>query len=470
MDIQTTNELGQMEIPEINHLLNSLQSLVSCRIISVTDAGKQRDLLMSIKKQKILETYPSRIWQASNGTWKAYVPDSTKAKNRKVIQGKTKESLENNILEDYKKRMDDRLVFSNYFANWLVTHKSKLVQPATIQRNYDDYRKYIAGTKLDSMRISDIRRRDIKDLLDGIVNEHRLTRKSLNNVKSLFNGMFAYALDIEDIPSNPALGISIHNSNIKPESVKDAATEIFNEQELDTLVEYLYRHYQEKRPTVTLAILLNLQLGLRVGELCTLKKTDIDMERRTIRIERTERSYRPITLENGKIVEEKTIHDVTEGKTKKDSNRILDLSDEAVAIIHRATELQKELSIKSEYLFADEKGRHIKRQRVNDCLRYYCKKISVDAKSSHKIRKTVLSNLFANGFDFEEVMQIAGHRNKSTTFKYYLFSVRLKDNRRSRLNQALSSKHCTFQSTPGQPSGEREKNNGNPQKSRVPTN
>ena len=192
---------------------------------------------------------------------------------------------------------------------------------------------------------------------------------------------------------------------------------------------------------------MNLQLGLRVGKLCTLKKTDIDMERRTIRIERTERSYRPITLENGKIVEEKTIHDVTEGKTKKDSNRILDLSDVAVAIIHRATELQKELSIKSEYLFADEKGRHIKRQRVNDCLTYYCKKISVDAKSSHKIRKTVLSNLFANGFDFEEVMQIAGHRNKSTTFKYYLFSVRLKDNRRSRLNQALSSKHCTFQST-----------------------
>jgi len=175
------------------------------------------------------------------------------------------------------------------------------------------------------------------------------------------------------------------------------------------------------------------------------------MERRTVRIDRTERSYRPVSLKNGKIVEEKTVHEVTEGRTKKDSNRILDLSDEAVAVICRALELQQELSIKSEYPFADDKGEHIIRQRVNDCLRFYCKKISLDVKSSHKIRKTVLSNLFASGFDFEEVMEIAGHRNKTTTFKYYLFSVRLNSDRKERLNRALSSSHCTFQSTPGQP-------------------
>lgn len=294
------------------------------------------------------------------------------------------------------------------------------------------------------MRITDIKRKDIKNLLDSIVNEHGLTRKSLNNVKSLFNGMFAHALVEGDILSNPASGITIKNSNLRPESVKDASTEIFNKQELDALVEYLYNHYMENRPVVTLAILLNLQLGLRVGELCTLKKTDIDMERRTVRIDRTERSYRPISLENGKIIEEKTVHDVTDGRTKKDSNRILDLSDEAVAVIRRALELQKELSIKSDYLFADSKGEHIIRQRVNDCLRFYCKKISLDAKSSHKIRKTVLSNLFASGFDFEEVMEIAGHRNKSTTLKYYLFSVKVNSDRKSRLNHALASNHCTF--------------------------
>lgn len=437
-------EINNLSIEQIDSALNNLSLAQNCFILSPTDVEKQRVLLMNAKDKKILKTYPLRIWQASNGTWKAHVPDDTKPRNRKLIQGKTKQNLENNILDDYHKRMDDRLVFANYFAYWLVNYKATLVQPATIQRNYDDYRKYIAGTKIDTMKITNIKRADVKECLNKIINEHHLTRKSLNNVKSIFNGLFAYALDAEDITVNPILNLRIENTNIKAETVKEATTEIFNEQELNTLIEYLYNHYTDNRPVVTLAILLNFQLGLRVGELCTLKKSDIDLERRIIRIDRMERSYRPIILVNGKIVEEKTIHDVTDGKTKKDSNRILDLSDEAIAIINQAIKLQKELSIKSDYLFADDNGEHIIRQRINDCLRFYCKRLSLDAKSSHKIRKTVLSNLFAAGFDFEEVMQIAGHRNKSTTIKYYLFSVRLKDNRQARLTKALSSNHCIF--------------------------
>lgn len=195
---------------------------------------------------------------------------------------------------------------------------------------------------------------------------------------------------------------------------------------------------------VSLAILLNFQLGARVGELCTLKKSDIDVLNRKIRINRIERSYRPITMVKGQLVEEKTIHVVVEGRTKKDSNRYLDLSDEALLIINRALELQKELGINSEYIFADETGKNIIRQRINDCLRDYCKRISLDPKSSHKVRKTVLSTLFANGFDLDEVKQIAGHRSKSTTLKYYLFSMKQKEDRQERLSKALSSKHCTF--------------------------
>lgn len=438
------NDYSTLTIEQINAALNGLYFAEKSFILSHTDVEKQRELLMNTKNKKILETYPIRIWQTSNGTWKAHVPDDTKDRGRKILQGKTKENLENTILNDYAKRFDDRLVFSNYFANWLVNYKAKLVQPATIQRNYDDYRKYIQGTVLDKTKITAIKRSDIKELLNSIINKHHLTRKSLNNIKSIFNGLYAYAIDNEDVTINPMLNLKIENTNIMPEKVKEAETEVFNEQELDLLIEYLYNNYTENRPVVTLAILLNFQLGLRVAELCTIKKSDIDFKRQKIRIDRIERSYRPISLVNGKIVEEKTIHEVMDGRTKKDSNRILDLSDEAMAIINQAINLQKELSIKSEYLFADENGNNIIRQRINDCLRFYCKKLAMECKSSHKIRKTVLSNLFANGFDFDEVMEIAGHRQKTTTLKYYLFSMKLKDDRKERLNKALASKHCIF--------------------------
>lgn len=438
------HEFKNLTINQIDDAIDSLNLAQKCYILSAADVEKQRLLLMNAKQQKILETYPIRIWQSSNGTWKAHIPDDSKPHGRRLIQGKTKENLENNIFSHYRKQVDERFIFANYFANWLINYKATLVQPATIQRNYDDYRKYIANTQISKMKITDIKRADIKKCLNDAVNEHKLTRKSLNNVKSIFNGLFEYAIDAEDITTNPMTSLKIVNTNIKAEALKEATTEVFNEQELDSLIEYLYNHYLEHRPVATLAVLLNFQLGLRVGELCAIKKSDINLEHHKLRIERMERSYKPISLVDGKIVEGKTVHEIVEGKTKKDSNRILDLSDEALAIINQAIILQKDLSIKSEYLFADDKGNHIIRQRINDCLRFYCRQLSLDSKSSHKIRKTVLSNLFAAGFDFEEVMQIAGHRNKTTTFKYYLFSVKVKDDRQARLTKALSSNHCKF--------------------------
>lgn len=266
------NEYKNLTIEQIDLALKDLSKVENSFILSAADVEKRREKLMNAKQQKIIESYPIRIWQASNDTWKAHVPDDTKPRNRKVLQGKTRENLENNILKDYEQRFENPLVFSAYFVNWLLNHKATQVKAPTIQRNYDDYKKFIKGTLLDSMKITDIKRRHIKSLLNDIINEHHLTRKSLNNIKSLFNGVFAYAIDQEDIFINPMLNLVIENTNIKAEVEKDSETEVFDEEEIDLFLEYLYGHYLEHKPLITLAILLNFQLGLRVGELCVLKK------------------------------------------------------------------------------------------------------------------------------------------------------------------------------------------------------
>lgn len=271
-----------------------------------------------------------------------------------------------------------------------------------------------------------------------------MTRKRINNLKTIFNGVFEYAIDNEDIRSNPALNLKIRNTNIREEIPKECTTEVFNEKEIHCLTAYMYDHYTEYRPMITLAVLLNFQLGLRVGELCAIRKSDIDYDNRKIRIERTEASFRPVKLVNGDLIQEKTVHIIAEGHTKNNSSRIIELSDEALAIIDETLNLQKKQSLQSEYLFCDDKGEHIIRQRINDCLRFYCKKVALNVKSSHKIRKTVLSRLFSKGFDFEEVMKFAGHRNKGTTINYYLFSMRLAEDNHERISNALSSNNCPF--------------------------
>ena len=437
-------DYSNLSIEQIDAALTALPVSVKSCILSASDAEEIKVSLMTAKENKILETYPIRIWQAENGVFRAHVYDENAPKKRRTVQGKDRAHLEKNILKDYYKYHDDRLIFGNYFVNWLMKYKVMYVKAPTIQRNYDDYRRFIQGTFLDKMKITEIKRLDLKRFYNEAINEHHITRHCLNNLKSIVNGVFAYAYDAEDISHNPSLNLKIENTNIKPERLREDDDEVFNEEELDALHELMYQTYLDYYPVPTLAILLNFQLGLRVSELCCIKKDCINLYRHTVRIENMDRSYRPMELIDGQVVMHRTIHEVAEGETKQNSNRILSLTDEAVAIIKEVLRLQQESGITSEYLFTDETGAHIIRQRINDCLRFYCKKLEIDVKSSHKIRKTVLSNLFAKNFDLFEVMSMAGHRDRNTTLKHYLFSIRMKSDKQERLSRALSSNHCPF--------------------------
>lgn len=432
------NEYTNLTIAQLDKALNDLSLMENSLIFLGTDVEKQREKLMNAKQQKILETYPIRIWEASNGTWKAHIPDSSKPRNRKVLQGKTKENLENKIIADFQKNCDERLLFKNYFPHWLLEYKSTYVKAGTLQRNNDDYKKFIKGTFIDSKRITDITSLDLEKFLNNAINEHQLTRRSFNNLNSIFNGLFAYALKAKDIEKNPTVDLEIKNTNIRVESAKTGKTEVFKDNEVELITKYIFEHYLEFQPIVSLALLLNFQLGLRVGELCTLKKSDVLFDERVICINRTERSYKPLELVDGKIVEHTTIHTVCEGETKKNSNRVIPLSDEALSIISEVLRLQRKKNITSEFLFPHESGKHVLRERYNEILEHYCKKVSIPVKSIHKTRKTVLSKLFKNGFGLDEVMEISGHRDKATLVKHYLFATEDEDKQRKKFSNALS--------------------------------
>jgi len=446
INLQLSN-YDNLSLEQIDIALNNLSLAKNCFILSETDVEKQRDLLMNAKQQKILISYPIRIWQTTDGTWKAHVPDSTKERNRKILQGKTKELLENKILADYYQNCDERLLFKNYFPYWLMEYKSTYVSGGTLQRNYNDYKKFIKDSFIDSMRITDISSLDLRKFLNKAINEHNLTRRAFSNLNSIFNGLFQYALECGDITQNPTLNVHIKNTNMKPEEAKTGQTEVFNNEEAELLINYIFHNYMEIQPIISLALLLNFQLGLRVGELCTLKKSDVLFDENVICINRTEKSYRPLELVDGKIIEHTTIHIVCDGKTKKDSNRIIPLSNEAICIIKEVLRLQSEMNIKSEFLFPHENGEHILRERYNEILEHYCKKVSIKVKSMHKTRKTVLSRLFSNGFGLDEVMQISGHRDKNTLLKHYIFSINNISTQATRMNNALSSGN-TFQEKP----------------------
>lgn len=76
-------------------------------------------------------------------------------------------------------------------------------------------------------------------------------------------------------------------------------------------------------------------------------------------------------------------------------------------------------NITSEFIFADENGANFNRQRINTCLYGYCVKVGIIKKSSHKIRRSVISTLLDNITNKVSVQAFAGHEELQTTLNSY---------------------------------------------------
>lgn len=86
--------------------------------------------------------------------------------------------------------------------------------------------------------------------------------------------MFEYATRKHYLTVNPFLNVSIR---VKFRQVvrKSGRTETYNTEELQILNDYLEKMYSETNDASFLAVRINFYLGLRVGELVTLKWGDL---------------------------------------------------------------------------------------------------------------------------------------------------------------------------------------------------
>lgn len=108
------------------------------------------------------------------------------------------------------------------------------------------------------------------------------------------------------------------------------------------------------------------------------------------------------------------------------------LTDKAKKILE---EVQK-LSPDSEFLFTRKNGKRVTSRSFNYWLSEYCKKAGISFKSSHCIRRTFASRLFAAGMPLSEISVYMGHEDIETT-RGYIYNYHEIEQNRSFMNKAL---------------------------------
>lgn len=399
-----------------------LNYLIKCNKIDLVDTQMQ---IEEMKRKQYLEMHNHKIWQGTNNQkWYTYFDDDSK-RGYSLKAYASKETLEKQIIKYYQEKENDPYI-DQVFHDW---NSERLKYGEITKQSYNKYtntfkRFFTKNHVICKKKFSQITENDLEVFLKENICQFNLDHKAFSDLRIVVNGIFRYA------KRNHFTTISITNffgdldlsKRIFKKKIKNKEDEVFTEDEVKLITAYLKSHGSIR----DLGILLAFESGMRVGELSAIKKSDISLNQRVIHVQRTEISY--TDPETGLRVCEVRNYPKSEA-----GDRYLILPDTAADTINNILSLNPN----GEYLFED-KGKRIRENAFNRRLNRVCKTLKLKPRSMHKIRKTYGTTLIDGNVPESLVAEQMGHRDISTTKKYYYYSNKNDQTKLEQINRAFS--------------------------------
>lgn len=236
-----------------------------------------------------------------------------------------------------------------------------------------------------------------------------LSGTSVNNIHRALNSVFRHAVKQGLMAKNPC---------------DDVTPPMLDTQEKLTLTEEQAHHVvgalSGKSP-YECVVLLCLTLGLRRGEACGLQWGDVDFERNTISIKRSQDSF-------GNIKRPKTLSGIRElPMPKQTAEALLTRRRAAVAYLspaqldyHEANDGSVEMAPKSDvYIYAKADGTLIMPERVNGWWHRHRDELGAPNITLHELRHTFITLAAQQGIHPSVTQKLAGHKNPNVTMAVY---------------------------------------------------
>lgn len=241
-----------------------------------------------------------------------------------------------------------------------------------------------------NMRMGDIRLKQLQDIMDSIKEKSVSTQ---NNLKTVFLQTFKYCMENDIIKKDYAQYVKIHQTERK-----DISNKYFTEAEIKKLLANqdftaVVTHGKgrgTKRVEMQLvdSVIILLYTGVRIGELLSLKCSDVDIENRTIYVPgtKTEAADRKVPIHKDLI-----------------------------------PYLEKRLALGTEYLIPNGLGEQFDAKVYRRCFfNPLAEFLGAPHLTPHATRHTFISTMDNCGVSTESVVlkRIVGHSNKSVTQHY----------------------------------------------------
>ena len=324
---------------------------------------------------------------------------------RKSVYGNTKQEVSEKLL-DLRIQMKDIDLIKEKGIPIIQIMESIRDRKYSANKIKEGQYKRITDT-INKIKQSNIGNLNIKDITSDDIQEFLNNNKNLSNsyIKKLyeqFNQAYEYALRNKYINENPMYDVIKPTSNKKDKEVR--ALTITEEKELsDYLLSTTLKNDRLKN-----VYLIQMYMGLRIGEVLALNKNDIDINKQLIFVNRT--------LTTGKNDE------VILGDTTKTyaGNRSIPIPNFLINILKEQLEISE--FNKDNFLFLNDNENFIGDSTFNINLKRILKNKlnwSIEGISTHTLRHTFATRCIESGVNAVVLQRLMGHTDISITLNTY---------------------------------------------------
>lgn len=348
------------------------------------------------KDGKWLVTFPTGLYKDNGKREYVYKYTDTQAEAREVLD---KLKAEAAMGVSQSKAV---VKTGEWMETWIEKHKAPKLAPATLTSYRNNFRLHI-NPYIGNIPLKELSTYHIQRCLDAIGGSCSTFVKNYN----VIHGALCRAQTLGMIVRNPCEGVVFPKDDTEE-------MRVLSKEEQQRFIEELDGEYY--RPM----LLMYLYSGLRMGEGIPLTWEDIDLERRTIRV-------------NKKAI---VCHDYSKHEAKqeiqnfcktKSSKRKVVITFGLVGILKahkeemmkRAEKLGEEWS-ESNLVFLNTKGKIVYSRNLQESLYKIFAKAGIEGATMHTLRHTYATRCFEAGVDIKAVSEQLGHKNVKTTYNIYV--------------------------------------------------
>ena len=271
----------------------------------------------------------------------------------------------------------------------------------------------------------------LREWAESLLKKHYpVDKKKFSRIFMIINQCFEYATDedIHIVSDNlwQKARKKINKDLLTAKPLPSDEEQVFTDDErrqLKVMIEEDLKRYKKQPTSAGLQILFLFETGLRIGECTGLKWSDIKKNRLYIRRQANNEGVKEWTKSTA-------------------GYRDIPLTQEAQRILKEVEKYNSENGFHAEWIFQSNNPKYDYRLSYNAAdrkLRKLCDRLNTVMKSPHKCRKTCISTLLDSpAINDRTVQRFAGHRELSTTFNYYSFERKSKEEQAQAIDMALS--------------------------------